>query len=61
MENTQEFNRIVEHKLSMILKAAADYQNNPDKAKAYIERTIRNIVEASQQLGQLSFVDELFG
>jgi hypothetical protein len=61
MENRQEFNRIIEHKLSQILKAAEDYQNNPDKAKAYIERTIRNIVEASQQLGQLSVVDELFG
>jgi len=61
METTTEFNQLVEIKISQILKAAADYSNNPDKAKAYIERTVRNIVEASQQLGQLTVVEELFG
>jgi phage portal protein BeeE len=57
----QQFDTLVEHKLSQILKAAADYNTNPDKAKEYITRTIRNISEASKQLGQMSLVDELFG
>lgn len=57
----KEFNRLVECKISSILKAAADYNNNPDKAKNYIIRTVKNISEASKELGNMAVVDELFG
>ena len=56
-----QFDALVEHKLKQILQAAADYQNNPEKAKEYITRTVRNISTAGKELGKLSVVDELFG
>jgi hypothetical protein len=57
----QQYNSLVETKITQIMKAVADYQNNPDKAKEYIVRTIRNISEAGKQLGEMSLVNELFG
>ena len=33
----KEFNALIDTKINQILKAAADYQNNPDKAKEYIK------------------------
>ena len=57
----KEFDFLVETKISSLLKAAKDYQNNPGKAQDYITRTVMNISEAGKKFGQNSIVDELFG
>ena len=57
----KEFNALIDTKINQILKAAADYQNNPDKTKEYINRTILNIAEASKEFGKMSVTEELFG
>lgn len=57
----KEFNALIATKINQILKATADYQNNPDKAKEYINRTVLNIVEASKEYGKLTITEELFG
>lgn len=56
-----KFDYLVEQKISSLLKAAADYQNNPDKAKDYIITTVLNISKAAKLLGKESVVSELFG
>lgn len=53
----QQYDDLVEILIAQILKAAADYQNNPDKAEEYITRIVKNISEAGKQ----SLVDELVG
>ena len=57
----QQFNQLVEIKIQQLLKAAADYHTNPEKATDYIQRTVRNIAEAGKGLGELAVVNELFG
>lgn len=56
----QQFNQLVEIKIQQLLKAAADYHNNPDKAKEYIIKTVKNIVLAGKHRGQMAIIDELF-
>ena len=56
----KEFNFYVETKAIQILKAAKDYQNNPDKAKDYIITTVINISKASKEFGKSLVVNELF-
>lgn len=56
----EEFDQHVATKLYSILKAAADYQNNPEKAREYIIRSVKNISQAAKMLGEMSVVDELF-
>ena len=55
-----QFDFLVETKISSLLKAAADYQNNPDKAKDYIIETVMNISKAAKKFGENSVVNELF-
>lgn len=57
----KQFDALVDIKISQLLKAAADYHNNPEKAKEYIIKTVKNISLAGKQLGQIAMVDELFG
>ena len=57
----KEFDFHVDNKIHQLLKAAIDYQNNPDKAKDYIFETVKNIVKASKEFGKRSVVEELFG
>ena len=57
----KELNLLLDVKISGLLKAAKDYQNNPDKAKDYIITTVINISKASRKLGEMSITDELFG
>jgi len=57
----KEFDFHVENKISNLLKAAADYQNNPDKAKDYIITTVMNISKAAKKFGETSVTNELFG
>ena len=57
----KEFDFHVENKISQLLKAAADYQNNPDKAKDYIITTVMNISKAAKKFGETSVTNELFG
>lgn len=57
----KEFDFHIDNKISQILKAAIDYQNNPDKAKEYIFNTVKNIVKASKEFGKMSVTEELFG
>jgi len=54
-----QFDQHVAEKLYQILKAAADYQNNPEKAKEYIIRTVKNISQAAKMLGEMAVVEEL--
>lgn len=56
----KEFDALLDIKLSQLLKAAAEYHNNPDKAKEYIIKTVKNIALAGKQLGQMAIIDELF-
>jgi len=57
----KEFDFHVDNKISQLMKAVADYQNNPDKAKDYIFTTVKNIVKASKEFGETSVTNELFG
>lgn len=57
----KEFDFHVDNKISQLMKAVADYQNNPDKAKDYIFTTVKNIVKASKKFGETSVTNELFG
>jgi len=57
----KEFDFHVDNKISQLMKAVADYQNNPDKAKDYIFKTVKNIVKASKEFGKMSITEELFG
>ena len=57
----KEFNALIDTKINQILKAAADYQNNPVDAMEYIIRTILNLAEASKEFGRMSVIEELFG
>lgn len=57
----QEFDHLITLKIQQILKAAEDINNNYGKSASYIDKTIRNIVEASIKQGQSCMVDELFG
>lgn len=57
----EQLNFIVDEKISSILKAAKDYQNNPDEVKDFIIRTVRDISKASKNFGESVLVNELFG
>lgn len=57
----QEFDMLLNNKISSLLKAAKDYVNNPDKAKDYIITTVISISKAAKKFGENSTVDELFG
>lgn len=56
-----QFDQLVAVKIQQVLKAAMDYNSNPDKAKEYITRTILNITKAGKMFGKEVLVDELFG
>lgn len=59
--NEKQFDQLISLKIQQIIKAAEDMHNNYDKSANYIDRTIRNIVEASIKQGQSVMVNELFG
>jgi len=50
----------IDNKISSILKATADYQNNPDKAKDYIIITVLNIYKAGITFGREDVIDDIF-
>ncbi|MGV8171712.1 MAG: hypothetical protein ACP5OA_03405 [Candidatus Woesearchaeota archaeon] len=55
-----QFNIAVIDKISQIMKAVRDYQNNPVKAAEYIERNIAAIAEAGKKFGSSTVINELF-
>lgn len=57
----KEFDFHIDNKISQLMKAVADYQNNPDKAKDYIFTTVKNIVKSSKEFGKMTVAEELFG
>jgi hypothetical protein len=61
MITEQQFNSSIEAVINNILKASADYNNNPEKAEEYIRRKIRDISRASIMYSEISITNELFG
>lgn len=59
--NEEQFDQLITLKIQQIIKAAEDIHNNYGKSASYINRTIRNIVEASIKQGQSFMVNKLFG
>ena len=55
-----QFDQHVAEKLYQILKAAENYQNNPEKAREHIIHSVKNISKAAKMLGEMVVVDELF-
>lgn len=57
--NEKQFDQLISLKIQQIVKAAEDIHNNYCKSAIYIDRTIRNIVEASIKQGQSVMANEL--
>jgi len=46
--------------IDKIMKAVADFQNNPEKVEAYIRSSITNLYAFALEYGRSSGLDELF-
>lgn len=60
MTTEQQLDEGVQRVLVQILKAAKDYNNNPEKAHEYIVRKVNAIYIAGKEMGKQSLLDNLF-
>ena len=60
MTTEQELDNAAARVIENIMKAAMDYQNNPEKAREYIIRKAKALYDAGKGMGRQSVIDELF-
>ena len=44
-----------------IIKAAKDYENNPEKSETYIRKRLNDLWHCGKEVGKLSLTNEIFG
>lgn len=56
----EQFNLLIEKNIMALVRAASEFQDNPEKSKEYIRKRIHSLAEGCVMYGEQKVVNSLF-